>query len=223
MVAGMCSRYTAAKDPRELAARFGAAAPPGLTPRYNLAPGQEAAVVIAAPARRMTMMRWGLLPAWARGPQAKPQVNARADTLSDKPFFRDAYRWRRALVPADGWYEWPKRGADKAPRLFRRKDGAPFAFAGLWEPGGFAVVTTAPNPLVARVHDRMPVVLAPDAEAAWLDAKTPPERLRELFLPYPSDPLEARRVSERVGSASVDEPSLLDAAAPAQGDLFGVV
>lgn len=218
----MCSRYTASADPKTLAARFGAAPPPGLSPRWNVAPDQQAAVVIAAPARRMTMMRWGLLPAWAQGPQAKPQVNARAESLADKPFFRDAFRWRRALVPADGWYEWPKRGADKAPRLFRRKDGALLAFAGLWEPGGFAVVTTAPNPLAARVHDRMPAVLAPGAEDAWLDPKTSPERLRELLLPYPSDLMEVRRVSERVGTSSVDEPSLAEVCAPPQGDLFGV-
>lgn len=216
----MCSRYAVASDPKALAERFRVAPAPGLRPRYNLAPGQEAPVVLAAPAPRMTLLRWGLLPSWAAGPSAKPQINARAESLADKPFFRDAFRWRRALVPADGWFEWPKRGADKAPRLFRRRDGAPFAFAGLWEPAGFAIVTVAPNPLVARVHDRMPALLAPDAEAAWLDAKTPPERLLELLRPYPSEPLEVRRVSERIGSAALDEPSLLEPAPRAQGDLF---
>ncbi len=217
----MCARYTLTVSAKLLAERFGASPPPGFAPRYNLAPGQPAAVLIAAPARRLALMPWGLVPAWAKGPNAKPQINARADSLADKPYFRDAFRWRRALVPADGWYEWPKRGADKGPRLFRRKDAAPFAFAGLWEPGGFAIVTTRPNPLVARVHDRMPVLLAPDAEAAWLDPKTPVERLNDLFLPYPSELLEARRVSERVGKTDVDEESLLDPAESAQGDLFG--
>jgi putative SOS response-associated peptidase YedK len=219
----MCSRYAATADPKILAARFGVAPAPGLKPRYNAAPGVPAAIVIAAPAPRMALMRWGLVPEWAKGPQEKPQINARAESLADKPFFRDAFRWRRALVPADGWYEWPKRGADKSPRLFRLKTGALFAFAGLWEPGGFAIVTTGPNPLVARVHDRMPVVLARDAESAWLDPKTPPERLREMFLPCPSEFLEVRRVSERVGDASLDEPSLLDAVPLSQGDLFGAV
>ncbi|HEX4046717.1 MAG TPA: SOS response-associated peptidase, partial [Elusimicrobiota bacterium] len=175
----MCSRYAATADPKVLAERFGAAPAPGLRRRYNVAPGQEAAVVLAAPARRMSLLRWGLVPAWAKGPQAKPQINARAETLADKPFFRESYRWRRALVPADGWFEWPKRGADKAPRLFRLKSGAPFAFAGLWEAGSFALATVPPNPLVARIHDRMPAVLARSDEEAWLDPATRPERLRE--------------------------------------------
>jgi putative SOS response-associated peptidase YedK len=219
----MCSRYTATADPRLLAERFGVTPAPGLKPRYNVAPGQEAAVVIAAPAPRMSLLRWGLLPQWAKGPQAKPQINARAETLAEKAFFRESFRWRRALVPADGWFEWPKRGADKAPRLFRLKDGAPFAFAGLWEAGSFALVTVAPNPLVARIHDRMPAVLARGDEAQWLDPQTRPERLRELLLPYPSELLDARRVSARVDDVALDEPSLLDAENSSQGDLFGAV
>lgn len=219
----MCSRYAATADPKVLAERFGAASAPGLRPRYNLAPGQDAAVMLAAPAPRMSLLRWGLLPSWAKGPPAKPQINARAETLADKPFFRESFRWRRALVPADGWYEWPKRGADKGPRLFRLKGGAPFAFAGLWDSGTFAIVTVEPNPLVARIHDRMPALLARDAEGPWLDPKTPPERLHELLRPYPSDLLEVRRVSERVGSVALDEPSLLDAAPQSQGDLFGAL
>lgn len=217
----MCSRYAATADPKALAARFGVAPAPGLKPRFNAAPGQDQAVVLAAPAPRMSFLRWGLLPSWAKGPRAKPQVNARAETAADKPFFRESFRWRRALIPADGWYEWPARGADRTPRLFRLRTGAPFAFAGLWDSGTFAILTVPPNPLVARVHDRMPALLAPDAEAEWLDPKTPPARLKELLAPYPSELLEARRVSERVGSAALDEPSLLDAAPRLQGDLFG--
>jgi len=219
----MCSRYTATADPKILAERFGVAPAPGLKPRYNVAPGQDAAVVIAAPAPRMSFLRWGLLPPWAKGPQAKPQINARAETLADKPFFRESFRWRRALVPADGWFEWPKRGADKAPRLFRVKGGEPFAFAGLWEAGTFALVTVEPNPLVARIHDRMPALLARGDEAEWLDAMTRPERLRELLLPYPAERLDVRRVDGRVGQTAVDEPSLLDESSSAQGDLFGAV
>ena len=219
----MCSRYTATSDPKALARRFGVAPAPGLRPRYNVAPGQESAVVIAAPAPRMSLLRWGLLPAWAKGPQAKPQINARAETLADKPFFRESFRWRRALVPADGWFEWPKRGSDKAPRLFRLQDGQLFAFAGLWEAESFALVTVEPNPLVARIHDRMPAVLARGDEAEWLDPKTRPERLHELLRPYPSELLDVRRVGPGIGDPSLDEPSLLDEAASAQGDLFGSV
>ncbi|HXT00551.1 MAG TPA: SOS response-associated peptidase [Elusimicrobiota bacterium] len=219
----MCARYTATVDPKKLGERFGIPPAPGLKPRYNVAPSQEAAVVIAAPEPRMSLLRWGLLPAWAKGPQAKPQINARAETLADKPFFRESFRWRRALVPADGWFEWPKKGADKAPRFFRLKGGEPFAFAGLWESGGFALVTVEPNPLVARFHDRMPAVLARGDETEWLDAKTRPERLRELLLPYPAELLVARRVGSRIGRTDVDEPSLLDEESSSQGDLFGAV
>jgi putative SOS response-associated peptidase YedK len=217
----MCSRYTVGADPKSVAGRFGASAAPGLKPRYNLAPSQEAPVLFAAPERRMALLKWGLMPAWAKGPQAKPQINARAETLLDKPFFREAFRWRRALIPADGWYEWPKKGADKSPRYFSLKTGELFAFAGLWEPGNFAMITVAPNPVVARFHDRMPALLPRDAEAEWLDPKTPIERLQDILRPYPSELLAARAVSPRVGSSSVDEPSLRDPAAQSQGDLFG--
>jgi putative SOS response-associated peptidase YedK len=168
----------------------------------------------------MALLKWGLLPAWAKGPQAKPQINARAETLLDKPFFREAFRWRRALIPADGWYEWPKKGADKSPRWFSLKTGELFAIAGVWEPGSFAMITCEPNPVVARFHDRMPAMLARDAEAEWLDPRTPVDRLKDLLRPYPSELLAARSVSPRIGATSVDEPALRDEAENAQGDLF---
>lgn len=216
----MCSRYTVGTDPKTVAERFQAAPAPGLGPRFNIAPGQEAPVLFTAPERRMAFLKWGLLPAWAKGPQAKPQINARAETLLDKPFFREAFRWRRALIPADGFYEWPKKGADRAPRYFSLKSGELFAFAGLWEPGNFTMITVEPCPAVARFHDRMPAMLPRDAEGEWLDPKTPVPRLQELLRPYPSELLEARAVSPRVGSSAVDEPSLREPAPNAQGDLF---
>jgi putative SOS response-associated peptidase YedK len=216
----MCSRYTVGADPKAVAARFGAVAAPGLAPRFNLAPSQEAPVLFAAPERRMALLKWGLLPAWAKAPQAKPQINARAETLLDKPFFREAFRWRRALIPADGWYEWPKKGVDRSPRYFSLKSGELFAIAGLWEPGNFAMITCDPNPVVARFHDRMPAMLARDAEAEWLDPKTPVDRLKDLLRPYPSELLAARSVAPRIGSTAVDEPALRDEAENAQGDLF---
>jgi len=213
----MCSRYTAAADPAALARRFGVAAAPGLKPRRNIAAGEAAAVVLAAPAPRMSLLRFGLKPAWARA-DAAAQLNARAATAADRPFFREAFRQRRCLVLADGWFEFPRRG-DKAPRLFRRLDGAPFAFAGLWEPGGFAIITVPPNPLVARVHDRMPAILAPDDEAAWLDHSAKPGLAAALLRPYPSGFLEARRVSERVRAGHDDAAVTAEVPAP-QGDLF---
>lgn len=158
--------------------------------------------------------------AWAQGEGAKPQINARSESAPDKPYFREAYRWRRALVPADGWYEWPKRGADKSPRLLALKEGGLFAFAGLWEPGFFTVLTVEPNPAVAAFHDRMPALLPRDAEAEWLDPKTRPDRLRELLVPYPSERLTIVKVSARVGATDVDEPSLAVPVVEPQGELF---
>jgi putative SOS response-associated peptidase YedK len=217
----MCSRYAQGADAKTLAERFRVAAAPGVEPRFNLSAGRDAPVVIAAPAPRMSRLRFGLKPAWAEGPSAKPQVNARAESAADKPYFREAFRRRRALVPATAWFERPRRGADKAPRLFRRKDSALFAFAGLWEPGpgGFAVLTVPPNPAAARIHDRMPAVLSPDDEAEWLDPKTPPARLLELLRPYPSSLMEIVRVSDRLESGA-DDPSVIAPAPHPQGELF---
>ncbi|MDE2490668.1 MAG: SOS response-associated peptidase [Elusimicrobia bacterium] len=213
----MCSRYAQGADAKALSERFGAAAAPGAEPRWNLSGGRAAPVVIAAPARRMSLLRFGLKPAWAEG--AEPALNARAETAADKPYFREAFRRRRALVPATAWFERPRRGADKAPRLFRRRDAALFAFAGLWEPGCFAILTVAPNSLVAGIHDRMPALLAPHEEAEWLDPAAPPARLAELLRPYPSELLESVRVSARVESGA-DDPSLVEAVPHPQGELF---
>ncbi len=198
----MCTSYRLEAAGVGLATRFAAAPPPGWRPGARLTAGEAAPVLILAPERRFTLLRFGLKPAWA-GEDGKPMLNARAETLADKPYFRDAYRLRRCLVPAEAWLETPRRGADKSPRRLSRADGALFAFAGLWEPGCFAVVTVEPNPLVRAIHDRMPAVLAPGDEAAWLDAKTPPARLAELLRPYPAEQLACRH----------------DEAQP-QGDLF---
>lgn len=200
----MCSRYAVGKEPKEVAARFGVAAAPGLEPMLDLQPGLAAPVILAAPERRMTLLKWGLLPGWAEGPSAKPQINARAESAADKPFFREAFRRRRALVPADAWWERPKKGKDKTPRWFSLKSGELFAFAGLWEPGSFSVVTVEACSAVSPYHDRMPAILSRDAEDAWLDPRTPPERLRELLRPCPPELLASRR--------TVADP---------QGDLFG--
>lgn len=201
----MCSRYRVDATGAELTARYGVAPPPGWTPGAELVLASAAPVLIAAPAKRFSLLRFGLKPSWA-GEDGKPALNARAETLADKPYFRDAFRRRRCLVPAASWSETPKRGADKSARRLSLTDGALFSFAGLWEPGSFAVVTVEPNPLVRAIHDRMPAILAPGDEAAWLDERTPPERLRELLRPYPSERLACRHEAPQ-----------------AQGDLFGAV
>lgn len=183
----MCSRYRVDATAKALAERFGAAPPPGYEPGGELSLGLEAPVLIAAPERRFTRLRFGLKPAWA-GEDGKAVVNARAESLPEKPYFRDAFRLRRCLVPAVAWLEQPKRG-DKTLRRLGRADGALFAFAGVWEPGCFAVVTVEPNALVKAIHDRMPAVLEPGEEASWLDPQTPPSRLQELLRPFPAESL----------------------------------
>lgn len=176
-----------------MCSRYRARAPSGET--VDAVPGAPAPV-LAGPDGRPARLRWGLLPGWADGPDAKPQPHARAESLADRPWFRDAFRWRRALLPAESWLESPKRGADRSPWEFRLKDRAAFSFAGLWEAGTFAVVTVEPNAAAAAVHDRMPAVLAPGTEAEWLDPGAPGDRLAALLRPYPAALTAARRLGD---------------------------
>ena len=184
-------------------------APLNLRPRCNAAPGQDIAVVRAAAGGRwLAMLRWGLIPAWAKDPAIGNRlINARSETAAEKPSFRAAFGHRRCLIPADGFYEWQRRGRVRQPRLFGLRDGAPFAFAGLWErwtvPEGAAlresrakrepgdvvetctILTTAANRVVAPVHGRMPVILARDAYEAWLAGGEVP------LAPCPADAMTA--------------------------------
>ena len=233
----MCGRFTLTTDPGVVARRFGA--PPtqggGTTPRYNVAPTQTVVTVTAEGERRLEQMRWGLVPRWARSPEIGNRlINARAETLAEKPAFREALRRRRALIPADGFYEWATlsgpgaqdgtrgrpRGQRKQPLHVRLRSGEPFAFAGLWEEwappeGGpplrtCTIVTTAPNALMATFHHRMPVILSPAAEELWLDPQvTDPERLLPLLTPYPPEAMEAYPVSQAVNSVGNDSAQLL--------------
>lgn len=230
----MCGRYSNAADEALLAERFGfPAGEAALTPRYNQAPGQDAAVVTAdAAGRRLAMMRWGLVPSWARDPaQAKPLINARAETLAHKPSFKNAYKKRRCLVLADGFYEWRKGpGGRRSPWRFALSHGAPFAMAGLWEPGRgegqspqptFTIVTTDANELVGRIHPRMPVILLPQAEEIWLDESLQdPEPLGRVLAPYPAEQMTSYQVSPKLNSAASEGPELIrPASEPEQGEL----
>jgi putative SOS response-associated peptidase YedK len=180
-----------------------------LRPRYNIAPTQPVAVVGLRPdgaTRGLTMVRWGLVPAWANGPRdVKPQVNARSETVAAKPFFRESFKSRRCLVVADGYYEWFAR--DK-PYLVRREDDGPFALAGLldvWGEGAerlatCCLITTAAADWLQAVHDRMPLILPPECHGAWLDNSTPTADLLGMLRPYPGDDLMAVRVGTTVNN-----------------------
>ena len=204
---------------------FGYADEPDFPPRYNIAPSQPVPVVIReAGQRRYLLVRWGLVPSWAKEMPQSLLINARAETISEKPSFRGAFRHRRALMPADGFYEWKAEGkGPKQPWFIRRKDGAPFAMAALWEhwmdPHGSeldtcAVVTTEANATLAPIHHRMPVILDGKDWDLWLDQAATEKELRALLRPAPDDLLEAIPVSTRINRAANDDPSLIERAEP---------
>ncbi|HKJ09908.1 MAG TPA: SOS response-associated peptidase [Gammaproteobacteria bacterium] len=220
----MCGRFTLATPAERIAEHFRLAAVPVLQPRYNIAPSQSIAAVRAAgPQRELVWLRWGLVPAWARDPKVGYRmINARAESLAERPAYRTAFRRRRCLVPADGFYEWKGTGRGKQPYHIRRRDGGPFAIAGLWEhwqsPDGEVIesvtlVTTAANARLAPLHDRMPVLLAPATYGIWLDPELHDTRpLAALLQPCPDDALVTRPVSRRVNDPREDDAGLIEAA-----------
>jgi len=194
-------------------------------PRYNVAPSQPVAAALNLPRPKVEMLRWGLVPAWAKDPSIGQRlINARAETLAQKPAFRSALRRRRCAVIADGFYEWRTHadGRTRTPMLIRLEDGRPFAMAGLWErwapPDGpallsCAIITTRPNELMATIHDRMPVILDADGLRTWLDSEErPPERFADLLGPYPASRMRATPVSRLVNDPRNDTPACLKAA-----------
>lgn len=227
----MCGRFTLALSPDQLAAAFDLEVPPpeDLTPRYNIAPTQAVAVIPNREPRRVEFFQWGLVPAWAKDPKiGNSLINARGETVAEKPAFRAAFKKRRCLVLADGFYEWRREGAGarapKTPMYIQLKDGRPFAIAGLWEtwttPAGerqltCTLITTAANTLMAPIHDRMPVILPPAAYAAWLTpGDLPAVEALALLQPFDPDQMTARPVSTRVNNPRYDAPDILTPAAP---------
>lgn len=217
----MCGRFTLAVPAEQVAAQFQLPTAPELAPRYNIAPTQQIAVVRAGDAdRTLSMMRWGLVPSWAKELSIGARmINARAETAAEKPAFRSAMKQRRCLIPADGFYEWQAQPGGKQPFHIRMADGRPFAFAGLWEqwrtPEGqwletCTILTTSANELMRQLHDRMPVIIPPEQYALWLDpALHDTEPLQELLTPYPAEEMTARPVSKAVNKVGNDDPSLL--------------
>ncbi len=232
----MCGRYTLTTPPEALRDLFAFEGPsPNLAPRYNIAPTQDAPVVRRredGDGRELALLRWGLVPSWSKEPKSGySTINARAETVAEKPAFRRPMRSRRCLVPADGFYEWRPAGRRKQPYRIVMKDGAPFAFAGLWDRwrGGdgetiesFTIIVTEANALLRPIHDRMPVILDPADYAAWLEAG--PEAvpyLKDLLRPYPAEMMTAYPVDPRVGNPRHDDPALIEPLSdPVAGDLF---
>jgi putative SOS response-associated peptidase YedK len=201
-------------------------------PRYNLAPTQLMPVVINDGERMLDAYRWGLIPSWAKEAAiGNKLINARGETVAEKPSFRSALKRRRCLVLVDGWFEWKQSTKPKTPYLFRRKDGRPLAFAGLWEEWTApdtgevlrtcTVITTGPNALMAPIHDRMPVILPPSAQEVWLRPE-PQEAavLQPLLVPNEDEPLEAWEVARVVNSPMNDVAACVERVA-SQASLLG--
>jgi putative SOS response-associated peptidase YedK len=215
----MCGRFSLASNESELYAEIGIA-PPEYAPRYNIAPTQPVAAVVAGrDGLRAGWLRWGLVPAWAPDATgAAKLINARVETVHTRPSFRDAFRERRCLVLADGFYEWRRGPEGRTPFHIRLSTGRPFAFAGIWErwrppQGGeplhtCALLTTAAPPHLRALHDRVPAILTADGRARWLDADAPPDELRRIAATPPAN-LVAVPVSRHVNAVANDDPECL--------------
>jgi putative SOS response-associated peptidase YedK len=219
----MCGRFTLTIDPSHLQEAFPwASIPNDLKPRYNIAPSQPFAVIPNSGKNTLSIYNWGLIPSWSKDPTIGNRlINARAETLAEKPSFRNAYRRRRCLIIADGFYEWKQDPTkkNKIPVYIHLKNGSPFAFAGLWEiwnsPDGSeirtcAIITTQPNSLMETIHNRMPVILPQDGYQRWLESEEQkPDQLSDLLVPYPSNEMVAFPISKMVNNTQNDSPDLI--------------
>jgi len=215
----MCGRFTLFEADTVLSREFGVSDIPPGSPRYNISPSQPVAAVRVPPAgrgRELVLLRWGLIPSWSKDPAIGNRlINARAETVREKPSFRNAFRRHRCLIPASGFYEWQRQERGKQPFFIRMRDARPFAFAGLWDRWESpdkgvietcTILTTAANAVLVPIHDRMPVILPPAEYARWLDPTLPDtDSLAPLLVPYPPEDMLAFPVSPRVNVPTVDD------------------
>ncbi len=218
----MCGRYTLTASPEVLRALFAYAEQPNFPPRYNIAPTQPVAIVrLVDGKRQFALVRWGLLPSWVKDPKTFTLlINARGESAAEKPAFRAAMKRRRCLIPADGFYEWQKAGDRKRPFYVHAKSGEPLAFAGLWEtwtgPNGeeldtAAIVTTRANRTLTPIHDRMPVIVPPEAFDLWLNTnEVDATAAAALIAPAPDGLLEAYEISTAVNRTANDNSKLIE-------------
>lgn len=218
----MCGRFTLGEI-KELVTRFSIDHPLAdmPKPRYNISPGQNVPIVVEEGSRSLIIMRWGLVPSWAKDPRiGNRMINARSESAADKPAFRSAMKARRCIVPTTGFYEWKKGSDGKRPYIARLKDERLFGMAGLYgkwkSPQGsemlsFTILTTTANHLMSSIHERMPVILDRQDEGVWLEqGPLDADELERIFTPFPSERMEAYEVSTRVNDASVEGEDLID-------------
>ncbi len=222
----MCGRFTLHHATEDIAERFTVEQLTlELAPRYNIAPSQPVCTIVQRESRTLEEFKWGLVPSWADDAAiGNRMINARAETIAEKPAFREAVRLRRCLVPASGYFEWRRAGTDRLPTYICLESREPFAMAGLWEeweaPGGallrsVAIVTTKPNAFAATIHNRMPAILSAEAKEIWLDRQIEnPRRLESALEPYPRDDLVAYPVSKAVNKPDCDEPVCIEPVEP---------
>ncbi|MBQ35235.1 MAG: hypothetical protein CME04_02495 [Gemmatimonadaceae bacterium] len=222
----MCGRFTLHHSTEDVAERFAVEQTLlELKPRYNIAPSQPVAAVIQGESRVLQELKWGLVPSWARDPGIGNRlINARAETLADKPAFRTAFTRSRCLIPASGYFEWQRSGRLRTPMLLHRAGGEPFAIAGLYERWqtpeegilrSCTIITTAPNEVAGGVHDRMPAILTAGGAEIWMDRElTDVDALSRVLRPYPLSDLILHPVSDRVNKAGDDDATMIDPVEP---------
>ena len=217
----MCGRYAVITNAEALRALFRYFNNPDFPPRHNIAPTQPVPIVRMFEGRReFALVRWGLIPGWVKDPRSFSLLfNARGESVVEKPAFRNAMKRRRCLFPADGFYEWKQEGKTRRPYFVRQKGGGPMAFAGLWEswmgPNGeemetAAIITTSASPSIRHIHERMPVIVSPEAFDFWLDPNVDAQMASSVIAPAPDAQLEFFEVSSAVNRAAHDAPELME-------------
>ncbi len=218
----MCGRFTLSQPINAIASAFNIAQIPPLEPRYNIAPTQLIPSILSAPGgeKQLQMLRWGLIPSWAKDDKIGAKlINARAETVSEKPSFKAAFKRRRCLIIADGFYEWQRQEKQKQPYYFRLQSTQLFAFAGLWEQwkspdeyiiNSCTILTTEANDLLRPIHDRMPVILESKDYGLWLDSEAQQPQLQQLLRPYQADLMTSYTVSTKVNNPKNNTPECIN-------------
>ena len=218
----MCGRFTLSQPINAIASAFNIAQIPPLEPRYNIAPTQLIPSILSAPGgeKQLQMLRWGLIPSWAKDDKISAKlINARAETVSEKPSFKAAFKRRRCLIIADGFYEWQRQEKKKQPYYFRLQNAQLFAFAGLWEQwkspdediiNSCTILTTEANDLLRPIHDRMPVILESKNYELWLDSEAQQTQLQQLLRPYQADLMTSCTVSTKVNNPKNNTPECIN-------------